>query len=666
MSLDQSHYDVAIFSTGLTQSILSAALASAGLSVIHIDKNDYYADQWASLTLSELLRWADGASIATSSGSKQKMRRVVDVKLIFHAHDANAEQKPGEPSKLPESLASLDRHYAISLAPTLLPATGPSIDCLISSKVSSYATFRLLERTCVASAAKDDAHRMTLTSVPASKEDIFKTKRLSLIAKRKLMKLLMYIGTEDWQTELAQDPATAQRPFIEYLAEVHKMPSDLVDAVAYGVCLCATPHETTQSAMARAKSHMQSVGRYGNSAYLVGQYGGAGELAQGYCRASAVKGGMFILDHRIQSLKRDDSDTKWEIKIDGIETDVTADFVVSSEETLDELGVESTYADRSISKSATLYRAVLVLDKPILFTPPNNKESTTSSPVDGDTIAQEQVNATEPPPETGLIVFPPGSVGGNANTVTVLMMGEGTFSCPKGQCKYRDRSRDSFRLYVRTYLTLSLSFLLSFDLTDVYYVQMEAGEPDNAKPSLEVLQPVLDQIIALTSPGEPSGAEHPLAKPLLQLTYRQVISSSSHQGSQPKLSSVPFPSPSASEASSDKQPVTSICGLTDAAVHLAENVYYDVLASRAPAHAGSTHVAKVKWVRQTVEQQKADRKRRKGRDPSEYQGRGGRGADDGITKQVNEQASETKEDQELVVGFFESHADQDGEDNDDE
>ncbi len=62
MSLDQTHYDVAIFSTGLTQSILSAALAAAGLSVIHIDKNDYYADQWASLTLSELLKWTENAS----------------------------------------------------------------------------------------------------------------------------------------------------------------------------------------------------------------------------------------------------------------------------------------------------------------------------------------------------------------------------------------------------------------------------------------------------------------------------------------------------------------------------------------------------------------------------------------------------------------------------
>lgn len=418
MSLDQTHYNVAILSTGLTQSILSAALAAAGLSVIHIDKNDYYADQWASLTLSELLKWTDSASSS-----------VDDVRLSFSSASHTDGSKPGESSKLPESLASLDRHYAISLAPTLLPATGPSIDCLVRSKVSSYATFRLLERTCVASKATDDDSKMTLTSVPASKEDIFKTKTLSLIAKRKLMKLLMYIGTEDWQADLAKDPDMAQRPFVQYLAETHKMSDDLVDAVAYGVCLCAAPSETTEVAMARAKSHMQSVGRYGNSAYLVGQYGGAGELAQGYCRASAVKGGMFILAHDIVSAKRDSADAKWEIQIDGIDKTVTADYLVSSDEMLQQLGLQDEQTGVTKSKQTSLHKAVLVLDRPIRFAAPFSTETT----------ASETAASPDMPPETGLVVFPPGSIGGNANTVTIVMMGEGTFSCPKGQCKYLPR-----------------------------------------------------------------------------------------------------------------------------------------------------------------------------------------------------------------------------------
>ncbi|CDR87440.1 related to Rab proteins geranylgeranyltransferase component A 2 [Sporisorium scitamineum] len=635
MSLDQAHYDVAIFSTGLTQSILSAALASAGLSVIHIDENDYYADQWASLTLSELLKWAQSMQSSSAEGAASTAR-IDNIDLSFPASSKANEQTPQDPFELPESLASLNRHYAISLAPTLLPTTGPSIDCLIRSKVSSYATFRLLERTCVASTSTtDDDTTTTLTSVPASKEDIFKTKTLSLIAKRKLMKLLMYIATEDWQSDLAQNPTTAQRPFVEYLAEVHKMSPDLVDAVAYGVCLCASPTETTEVAMTRAQSHMHSVGRYGNSAYLVGQYGGAGELAQGYCRASAVKGGMFILAHEIKSAKRGAVDTKWEIAVDGIDSSVTADYVVSSDEVLQQLGIAGNQPQPTKAKQAVLYRAVLVLDRPIHFTTPNSNEASTENSNPQDPASDTTAATHNLPPETGLVVFPPGSIGNNPNTVTVLMMGEGTFSCPKGQY--------------------------------VYYVQTEASHDDTQRSAQEVLKPVLDQVIALTNDTRPSEASV-ATRPLLQLTYRQLVPLSPVDFTCFNLSSIPFPPPSIK----DHQPVTSISGLTDAAVHLAEKVYYDILASRAASSSdqgGSTHAEKLQWIQQTLERQRLERKRRKRRDPAEYQGRGGRGVDDGVTRSMDEQEQQKGDESEgqvQVVGFFESGSDEDGNDGDDD
>lgn len=634
MSLDQTHYDVAIFSTGLTQSILSAALASAGLSVIHIDKNDYYADQWASLTLSELLKWTqDTRAASTSQGHGGQS--VDHVELRFPSSDGLTEAKPGEPSQLPESLASLDRHYAISLAPTLIPATGPSIDCLIRSKVSSYATFRLLERTCVASPSKDNDAKMTLTSVPASKEDIFKTKTLSLIAKRKLMKLLMYIGTEDWQSDLVRDPALAQKPFVQYLVEVHKMSPDLVDAVAYGVCLCATPSETTEVAMTRAKSHMSSVGRYGNSAYLVGQYGGAGELAQGYCRASAVKGGMFILAHKIKSARRVREDTKWEIGIDGIDEAVTADCIVSSNEMLHELGIQGTESDpetASKRQHKALYKAILVLDKAICFTKLGSGEAATG---EADAKDGGSVDSQDLPPETGLVVFPPGSIDGNTNTITVLMMGEGTFSCPKGQY--------------------------------VYYIQTEASADEAERSAQEALRPVIDQVISLTKEVDLSSATE-ATRPLLELTYRQRVPLSSDEESSTNLSSIPFPPPSNAQASTRTHyPATSVSGLTDAAVHLAEKVYYDMLASRVASPAcGKTHAEKLEWVKRTLETQRRERKRRKRRDPAEYQGRGGRGLDDGVTREQDddEQRPGDDADEVRVVGFFESSSEQDDGDDD--
>lgn len=474
----------------------------------------------------------------------------------------------------------------------------------------------------------DDATLM-LTNVPASKEDIFKTKALTLIAKRKLMKLLMYIGTEDWQSDLSRDPDLARMPFVSYLAEVHNMSPNLVDAVAYGLCLCATPKETTEVAMKRAKSHMQSVGKYGNSAYLVGQYGGAGELAQGYCRASAVKGGMFILAHEIKSVKRVEEENKWQIGIDGIEELVTADYLVASDEMLQELDLGNTQLHQvsaSQLKAKVLYKAILVLDRPISFTSVSSgKELAGESDANDAAATQSQ----ELPPETGLVVFPPGSISGNANTVTVLMMGEGTFSCPKGQY--------------------------------VYYVQTEACENDADRSALETLKPFIDQVVCLSNEAQPSEGTA-FSQPLLQMTYRHLVSMSPNETTTSNLSRMPFPPPYAAQTST---PATSISGLADAAVHLAEDVYFDIVASRLPlSKCGNTNEEKLNWIKEALEKQRLERKRQKRRDPTEYQGRGGRGADDGITRERDDEQKQDEGQETQVVGFFESLEDGD-DDNDD-
>lgn len=104
-------------------------------------------------------------------------------------------------------------------------------------------------------------------------------------------------------------------------------------------------------------------------------------------------------------------------------------------------------------------------------------------------------------------------------------------------------------------------------------------------------------------------------------------------------------------------------------MQLAEKVYYDVLASRlTSSDCGTTHEEKVKFIKKTVDKQKLDRKRRRGRDPAEYQGRGGRGVDDGVTRPQPDVEGEEEADQIQVVGFFESSpgADNDGADEDDD
>ncbi|XP_015777589.1 PREDICTED: rab proteins geranylgeranyltransferase component A 1-like [Acropora digitifera] len=51
-------YDV-VLGTGFPESVVAAALSRVGMKVLHLDRNDYYSDQWATFTFDSLVKWID-------------------------------------------------------------------------------------------------------------------------------------------------------------------------------------------------------------------------------------------------------------------------------------------------------------------------------------------------------------------------------------------------------------------------------------------------------------------------------------------------------------------------------------------------------------------------------------------------------------------------------
>lgn len=228
------HYDFALLGTSLPISILSAALSRAGFSILHIDEEEHYGGPWASLTLTELLEWSRNTSLHRSQGRH-------NVSISFPAFQQNDD----DTNTIPQELMGLNRHFAISLVPTIVPCAGPTIDVLIRSKVASYCTFRLLQKTAVYDAEQEMAGKWPMRKVPASKEDIFKDKDLSLIDKRKLMKLLQKAaGANDAEaaTTSQMDEDTLRMPFVQYLTseEGPNLSASLAANIAYGVALCSS------------------------------------------------------------------------------------------------------------------------------------------------------------------------------------------------------------------------------------------------------------------------------------------------------------------------------------------------------------------------------------------------------------------------------------------
>lgn len=440
-SLLDEEYDFALLGTSLPLSILSAALAKAGFTILHIDDAEHYGGPWASLTLKELME------LKKAHKSSKIHDGIVDIDLKFPSALSDSDE-------IPTDLEAVNRHFAISLAPTLLPCSGPTIDVLIRSKVASYCTFRLLQQTAVYSNEGRAKDEWPLRTVPSSKEDIFKSKTLSLVDKRRLMKLLQQAvpkrsseedtnqnGAESSKAGSSSSFDQIQSNFYNYLtsSDGPGFSARLASDVTYGVALCASANESASSAMHRIQRHIISVGRYGNSAYLVGQYGGAGEMAQCFSRASAVQGGTFVLAHTVKQLEqiednsekepKDGNQSRWKIGLDGIDGSCKAGCVIGDTDMLHRINPMLNIGKSNSKRGRRQAFGILLLDRGIKInsTPPTSQTETGSEP----TVPPPP----SPPPETALVVFPPlddGGDSGRVGSVWALQMGEGTFSCPKG------------------------------------------------------------------------------------------------------------------------------------------------------------------------------------------------------------------------------------------
>lgn len=195
-----------------------SALSKAGFKVGHVDANPYYGGDDASLSVDELIRWADertsGAELSSAYLDSQRKR---------FTHISYTGVVP------PQS-----RQYAVSLCPTLIPSIGPLIDSLIASGVSRYGGFKLLEQVAVYESTG------VAKPVPGNKEDVFKSKELSLLQKRRLMRFLIFAGGDFEDKPELQN--LEQTPFPAFLKDKFSLDDTTIQAITYALSFCVS-HE---------------------------------------------------------------------------------------------------------------------------------------------------------------------------------------------------------------------------------------------------------------------------------------------------------------------------------------------------------------------------------------------------------------------------------------
>ncbi len=147
----------------MTECVLSALLSVDGKKVLHIDRNDYYGGECASLNLTQLY----------------------------------AKFRPGTTPPAPEQLGR-DRDYAIDLIPKFMMANGELTKMLVHTDVTRYLEFKQIS----ASYVYRDRY---IAKVPTTEMEAIRSSLVGLFEKRRLRNFLLFIA--GWKDN---DPATHQ------------------------------------------------------------------------------------------------------------------------------------------------------------------------------------------------------------------------------------------------------------------------------------------------------------------------------------------------------------------------------------------------------------------------------------------------------------------------
>ncbi|PCH33749.1 rab GDP-dissociation inhibitor [Wolfiporia cocos MD-104 SS10] len=256
-------YDVIVLGTGLTECILSGLLSVEGKKVLHMDRNDYYGGDSASLNLTQLYR---------------KFRP-----------DQSAPAELGR-----------DRDYAVDLIPKFIIASGELTRILVHTDVTRYLEFKQIAGSFVYRDGK-------ISKVPSTEMEAVKSPLMGLFEKRRAKKFFEFL--QGWKDD---DPATHQgvdldKDSMKSVYEKFGLEPGTQDFIGHAMALYLDDDYKTKPARTtyeRIVLYTSSMARYGKSPYIYPLYG-LGELPQAFARLSAIYGGTYMLDKSIDEIVTD-------------------------------------------------------------------------------------------------------------------------------------------------------------------------------------------------------------------------------------------------------------------------------------------------------------------------------------------------------------------------
>jgi len=243
-------YDAIVLGTGLKECILSGLLSVNGYKVLHMDKNDYYGGETASLNLEQLY------------------------------------QRFGKKDVPPEYGRARD--WYIDLVPKFILGEGLMVDALRHTEVTKYMDFKVVNGSFVLR-TKDKS----INKIPTTASEVLSSKLCGIKEKNHMRKILNYIA----DCEEKPEPYDLKTMNMRDLFKAFKIGEEVATFMGHAMALWLDDSYLDQPALEtcrRIHNYCYSVAMFNSSPYVYPLYG-LGELPQAFARLSAIWGGTYML-----------------------------------------------------------------------------------------------------------------------------------------------------------------------------------------------------------------------------------------------------------------------------------------------------------------------------------------------------------------------------------
>ncbi|KAH6716776.1 secretory pathway rab GDP dissociation inhibitor [Leptodontidium sp. 2 PMI_412] len=325
-------YDVVVLGTGLTECVLSGVLSVKGKKVLHIDRNDHYGGEAAS----------------------------VNIETLF--------KKYGNYNKGEEPWTKYGRvnDWNIDLVPKLLMSSGELTNILVSTDVTRYLEFRQVAGSYV---QQYSGAKAAVAKVPSDAGEALRSSLMGLFEKRRMKSFIEWIGTFKESDSASHKGLNINTCTMKDVYDKFGLEAGTRDFIGHAMALYQTDAYLNEKgnapeAIERIRLYGNSVSRYGKSPYIYPLYG-LGELPQGFARLSAIYGGTYMLNTNIDEVIYDGNKA---IGIKATMQDRGGEEPMKFETKAKKILADPSYFPGKVQVTGHVLKAICILNHPLAGT----------------------------------------------------------------------------------------------------------------------------------------------------------------------------------------------------------------------------------------------------------------------------------------------------------